>query len=96
MVQRFPKLQRIDQGLAVSILFIQSIQAFTGNQKRSNSFAIIPEPHPAQLSTPAQKKCPSKNIRGLKAVGFQVSHLLSVRRRLAHRRIDLDFSGKMR
>ena len=48
----------------------------TGNQKRSNSFAIIPEPHPAQLSAPAQKECPSKNVRGLKAVSFQVSHLL--------------------
>jgi hypothetical protein len=92
VVQRFPKLQRVDQGLTVSILFVQSIQAFTGNQKRSNSFAIIPKPDPAQLSPPAQKECPSKNVRGLKAACFQVSHLLSVRRR----RIDLDFSGKMR
>jgi len=76
MVQRFPKLERIDQGLAVSILFIQSIQAFTGNQKRSNSFAITPEADPAQLSTPAQKKRSSKNVRGLKAACFQGFHLL--------------------
>jgi len=76
MVQRFPKLQRIDQGLAVSILFVQPVQAFTGNQKRSDSLAISPEADPAQLTTPAQKECPSKNIRGFKAVGFQVTHLL--------------------
>jgi hypothetical protein len=69
-------LQRIDQRLADSILFVQSIQAFSGNQKRSDSFAIIPEPDPAQLCTPAQKERSSKNIRGLKAVGFQVAHLL--------------------
>jgi hypothetical protein len=78
MVQRFPKLQRIDQGLAVSILLIQSIQACTGNQKRSDSSAIVPEPDPAQLTTSAQKECPSKNVRGLKAVGFQYHHLLSL------------------
>jgi hypothetical protein len=78
MVQRFPKLQRIDQGLAVSILLIQSIQACTGNQKRSDSSAIIPEPDPAQLSPPAQKKCPSKYVRGFKAGCFQMSHLLSL------------------
>jgi len=78
VVQRFPKLQWVDQGLTVSILFVQLIQAFTGNQKRSDSFAIIPEPDPAQLTTPAQKERPSKNVRGLKAVGFQMSHLLSL------------------
>jgi len=68
VVQRFPKLQRVDQGLAVSILFVQLIQAFTGNQKRSDSFAIIPNPDTTQFSTPAQKKRPSKYVRGLKTV----------------------------
>jgi hypothetical protein len=71
MVQRFPELQRVDQGLAVSILFIQLIQAPPGEQERGNPFTIAPEADPAQLTTPAQKKCPSKNIRGLKSVGFQ-------------------------
>jgi hypothetical protein len=71
MVQRFPELQRIDQGLPVSVLFVQAIQTLTGNQKRSDSFAIIPEPDPVQLSTLAQKKRYSKNVGGLKAVGFQ-------------------------
>ena len=76
MVQRFPKLQRINQGLAVSILLVQFIQAPAGEQERGNPFAIVPEVDPAQLTTPAQKKRSSKNVRGLKAVGFQVSHLL--------------------
>ena len=76
MVQRFSKLQRVDQGLPVSILFVQLIQVPAGEQERGNPSAISPEADPAQLTTPAQKKCPSKNVRGLKAVGFQVSHLL--------------------
>ncbi|CAB1062711.1 hypothetical protein D1BOALGB6SA_7493 [Olavius sp. associated proteobacterium Delta 1] len=76
MVQRFPELQRIDQGLAVSILFVQSIQTFTSNQKRSNPLSIVSKPDPAQLTTPTQKERSSKNVRGLKAVGFQVPHLL--------------------
>ena len=78
MVQRFPKLQRIDQGLAVSILFVQLIQPPAGEQERGNRFAIVPEADPTQLTASAQKKRSSKNIRGLKAVAFQVSHLLSV------------------
>ncbi|CAB1064134.1 hypothetical protein D1BOALGB6SA_8925 [Olavius sp. associated proteobacterium Delta 1] len=71
MVQRFPELQRVDQGLAVPILFIQLIQAPPGDQERGNPFAVTPKPDPAQLTTPAQKECSSKNIRGLKAVAFQ-------------------------
>ncbi len=71
MVQRFPKLQRIDQGLAVSILFIQLIQTPAGKQEAGNRFAIVPKADPTQLTTPAQKKRSSKNVRGLKAVYFQ-------------------------
>ena len=80
MVQRFPELQRIDQGLAVSILFVQLIQVRAGEQERGYWFTIAPEVDPTQLSTPAQKECPSKNISCLKAAWFQVSHLLSVDR----------------
>ena len=76
MVQRFPKLQRIDQGLAVSILLIQLIESPAGEQEAGNRFAVVPEADSAQLTTCAQKKRSSKNVRGLKAVGFQVSHLL--------------------
>jgi len=71
VVQRFSKLQWIDQGLAVSILLVQSIQAAAGEQERGNPFAIAPEADPAQFTTPAQKIRSSKNVSGLKAVGFQ-------------------------
>ena len=77
MVQRFPELQRVDQGLAVSILFVNLIQTPAGEQERGNPLTISPEADPAQLTTPAQKIRSSKNIRGLKAVGFHLSHLLS-------------------
>jgi len=71
MVQRFPELQRVDQGLAVSILFIQLIQAPAGEQERGNPSAISPEADPAQLTTPTQKERSSKNVSGLKTIGFQ-------------------------
>ena len=86
MVQRFSELQRIDQGPAVSILFVQSIQATAGEQEAGNSFAIVPEADPAQLTTPAQKKRSSKNVRGLKAVGFQSGSPPSVGRGVAFMR----------
>jgi len=91
MIQRFPELQRIDQGLPVPILLIQLVQASAGEQERGNPSAISSEADPAQLTAPTQKIRSSKNIRGLKTVCFQVSHLLSVRRRLGRRQIDLDF-----
>jgi len=71
VVQRFSELQWIDQGLAISILFVQFIQAPAGEQEAGNSFAVVPEADPAQFTTPAQKKRSSKNVCGLKAVGFQ-------------------------
>lgn len=67
MVQRFPELQWIDQGLTVAILFIQLIQTPAGEQEAGNPFAIVPKAYSTQLTTSAQKKRPSKNVRGLKA-----------------------------
>ena len=68
MVQRFPELQRVDQGLAVSIFFIQLIQAPPGEQERGNPFTIFPKADSVQLTTVAQKERSSKNVRGLKTV----------------------------
>jgi hypothetical protein len=85
MIQRFSELQWIDQGLAVSILFVQFIQSPAGEQERGNPFAIAPEADPAQLTTPAQKECPSKNVRGFKAVCFQSASPPSVGRGVAFR-----------
>jgi len=77
MVQRFPKLQRIDQGLARPVIPVQLVQILAGDQKRSNPSAVVADPHIAQITAVAQKERSSKNVGGLKAVGFQVSHLLS-------------------
>jgi len=68
MVQRFPKLQRIDQGLTVSILLIQLIQPPTCEQECGNPFAVVAHADCAQFPTLAQKKCASKDIRSFKAV----------------------------
>jgi len=73
MVQRFSKLQRIDQGTAGPIGPVQLVQILAGNQKRSNPSAlpvtlcVIADPHITQITAVAQKECPSKDVRGLKA-----------------------------
>jgi hypothetical protein len=67
VVQRFSELQWIDQGLTAAVISIQLAQFLAGNQKRSDRFAIISKPDSTQLSTPAQKKRSSKNVRGFKA-----------------------------
>jgi hypothetical protein len=65
-------------------LFVQFIQAPADEQEAGNRLAlpvtlcVIPKADPAQLTTSAQKKRSSKNVRGLKAAGFQVTHLLSL------------------
>jgi hypothetical protein len=72
--------------MAVSILFIQLIQSPAGEQETGNSFAVVPEADPAQLTTSAQKKRSPKNIRGLKAVCFQSVSPPSVGRDVAFMR----------
>jgi hypothetical protein len=86
MVQRFPELQRIDQGLTRPVIPIQLVQILAGDQKRGNPSAIVADPHITQITAVAQKERSSEDVRRLKAVGFQASHLLSV----------LDFFWKIR
>lgn len=77
MIQRFPELQRIDQGLAASVISIQFVQPLAGDQKQSDRLAlsvtlcVISKPDPAQLCTPAQKERSSEDVRRLKTDGFQ-------------------------
>jgi len=53
MVQRFPKLQRIDQGLAGPVIPVQLVQILAGDQKRSNPSAIVADPHITQITAVA-------------------------------------------
>ncbi len=78
MVQRFSKLQRIDQSLPGPVIPVQLVQILAGNQKRSNPSAVAADAHITQITAVAQKERSSKNVRRLKAVGFQTSHLLSL------------------
>jgi len=80
MVQRLPKLQRIDQSLTGSVIPVQLVQILAGDQKRSNPSAVVADPHITQITAVAQKERSSEDVRRLKTVGFQVSHLLSVSR----------------
>jgi hypothetical protein len=67
MVQRFPELQRIDQGLTISVISIQFDQILAGDQKRSNPSAIVADPHITHITAVAQKERSSKNVCHLKA-----------------------------
>ena len=75
MVQRLPKLQRIYQGLAASIVPVQSDQAFTPDQKRGHTVAI--DLDPGQIPAVAQEKRPTEDIRDLKNMLVHSVHLLS-------------------
>ena len=50
MVQRLPELQRIHQGLAVSVCLVQLVQAFAPDQKSGDPAAIVPELDLTQLT----------------------------------------------
>ena len=71
MVQRFAELQRIDQGLPVSVRLVQLVHAFAPDQESGYPAAIISEPDFTQVTALAQKERPSEDVRGLKAVHFQ-------------------------
>jgi len=53
MVQRFPKLQRIDQGMSGPVIPVQLVQILAGDQKRSNPSAIVADPHITQITAVA-------------------------------------------
>ncbi len=75
MVQGFPELQGIHQGLAASIFPVQPDQAFAPDQKRGDSVAI--DPDPGKIPTVAQEKRPTEDVRDLKDMLIHSVHLLS-------------------
>ena len=78
MVQGFPELQGIDQGLAASIVPVQPDQAFTPDQKCGHLIAI--DSDPGQVPAVAQEKRPTEDIRDLKEMLIHSIHLPSPRR----------------
>jgi hypothetical protein len=94
MVQRFSKLQGIHQGLTIPVLNIKLINAFAFDQKTHDLPGIFLKPDIRQLSSLAQKKRASKNIRGLQTVWIQNAHLLPIGRAVVIRRRVLIFSGR--
>jgi hypothetical protein len=65
VIERFPKLQGIDQGLAVSVVDIQPVQVFAFNQKADNPAVILIKPHLYQTPATAQIKGSTEQIRRL-------------------------------
>ena len=65
MVQRFPELQRIHQGLTIAILFIKFVQTMAPDKESGYPFAVILDTDPAQIPTLTQEKRSPEDIRGL-------------------------------
>ncbi|MDY7036204.1 MAG: hypothetical protein SV375_08605, partial [Thermodesulfobacteriota bacterium] len=70
MIQRFPELQRINQGLAAPIFPVQP------DQKRGDSVTV--DLDPGQVPALTQEKRPTEDIRNLKDMCVHSVHLLSV------------------
>jgi len=71
MGQRFTELNRIDKGLAVSVLPVKLFQVFAPDHecRQPATFAGL-NMYPAQIAAIAQKVCASKNVCGLNAPVF--------------------------
>jgi hypothetical protein len=88
VIQGFPQLQGIHQGLAAPILAVQPDQAFTPDQKRGHTFVI--DPDPGQVPAIAQEKRPTEDVRDLKDMLVHLVHLLPPARS------GIDFFGEIR
>jgi hypothetical protein len=62
MVQRFSKLQRIDQGAASPVVAVKALQILSGDQESGDPPAVVSDPHLGQLGPAAQQKCPFEQI----------------------------------
>ena len=90
MVQRFPKLQGIYQGLAASVFLIKPAQTFTLDQESGNAFAIAFDPDPGEIPAIAQEKRPTEDVRDLKDMLVHLLHLLPPAKS------GIDFFGEIR
>jgi hypothetical protein len=62
MVQRFAKLNRIDQGTTGPVIAVQPVQVGTGDQKRGDLPAVVSDLHLVQPCAHAQQKYAFKQI----------------------------------
>ena len=65
MVQRFPELQRVNHGLAVTILFVKFVQTMAPDKESCYPFAVILDTDPAEIPALTQEKCTPEDVRGL-------------------------------
>jgi len=71
MVQGFPELHRIDQGLAGPIFPVQLVQVLAGDQERGDPFSVVAYADLCQITAACQQKRTSEDVRGFKTAGFQ-------------------------
>jgi hypothetical protein len=64
-------LQRIDQGFTAPVSTVQTVEAFTLDQKQGNTLAVVFDPDAGQITAVAKQICASKNIRDFKLLDRQ-------------------------
>jgi hypothetical protein len=67
VVQRFPELHRINKRMAVDVGPVMFMQIMTGEHEGRYLLPVLPEPDVREITAHADKECPSKDVRGLKA-----------------------------
>jgi len=63
MVQGFPELHRIDQGLAGPIFPVQLVQVLAGDQERGDPFSVVAYADLCQITAACQQKSTPEDVR---------------------------------
>ena len=72
MIQGFPELQGINQGLAAPVFPVQPVKVFAPDHKGCNLLSVILDSDPAEISAHTKEKCSPEDVCGLQAVLFHV------------------------
>ena len=71
MVQRFSELYRVDQGMAVDVCLVMTVQLRAAKMECGDLAAVGFKPNAAQVCAHAKIKCASEYVRGLKTASIQ-------------------------
>ena len=71
MVQRFPELYRVHQGMAAYVLLVMFVKVMAGKHKTCYLLAVLPEPDVSQITAHAYEKCASEYVCCFKTACIQ-------------------------
>ena len=71
MVQGFPVLQRVHEGLAVPVILVVLVEIGAGEHERGCLAAVRFEADMVKVAAHAQEKCPPEDIGRFQGAGVQ-------------------------